>query len=370
MESLLDTPDYHAMKSSTAMDVTMSEVAGFTLANQYKEYVVSLTPEERKECEGDGGTDGESIGNTVKRIRSTGNALKGAQEDVSDAKDAMSGIGGMGATDGTADPKQAMQIFKRLRKDKSLKSIVQKMGRYLRLAQSMQRQKRTHGLDDVVGIELSGDIHRILPSELALLADEDLEMDILRKIAERQAMSREYRAYEGAAKGPIVVCVDESGSMQGEPHANAKAFAAALGWIAKSQNRWCAFVGFSGGTEGTRLAMPPHKWDSAKFMDWLTHFYGGGTTLDVPLDELPRVYWPEFQAPRGKTDVVIITDACVDCPESMAAKFNAWKLAEKVKCYGIIIGDEPGDLNLVCDQTWSVNYLDVEEECVSELLSI
>lgn len=367
MESLLDSPEYHALKSSTVLDVSLSEVAGFTLANQYKEYVATLTAEEKAEIEG-GGEEG--IGNAVKRMRSTGSAIKGASDDVSDAKDAQAGIGGMGALDGTADPANAMRIFKRIRKDRSLKGIVQKMGRYLRLAQSLQRQKKTHGLDDVVGVELSGDVNRILPTELALLGDPDLEFDMLRRIAEKQAMSRKYQGLEGVAKGPIVVCVDESGSMHGAPHENAKAFAAALGWIAKSQNRWCAFVGYSDGTEGTRIAFPPNQWDSVKFMDWLTHFYSGGTTLDVPLEQLPKVYWPEFNAPKGKTDVVIITDAYVDCPQKMADQFNAWKAEEKVRCYGIIIGSEPGDLELVCDQTWKVDTLNVEEDCVSELLSI
>jgi hypothetical protein len=29
----------------------------------------------------------------------------------------------------------------------------------------------------------------------------------------------------------------------------------------------------------------------------------------VPLVELPNRYWPEIKAPKGKTDMLIITDA-------------------------------------------------------------
>lgn len=368
MQDLLESPEYQSMKPNTAMDVGMSEIAGFSLANKFAEYASSLSEKERQDAETGG--DGEDIGGFVKRSRSINKAIQEATEDVEQADDAMKGLGGDGGSDGQADPKEALKLFQRMKQDSTLQNIVNKMGRYRRLAQSLQRQKTKHGRDDVVGVELSGDIPRILPSELSMLGDAVMETDVMRRIIERQAMSRQHQGLESVSKGPIIVCVDESGSMYGEPHANAKAFAATMGWIAKSQNRWCGFVGFSGGCKGTRIAFPPHEWDTEKMIEWLTHFYSGGTTLDVPLKELPNVYWDELGCPRGKTDIILITDAIVHAPPEMVENFNRWKEQEQAKCYGIIIGSEPGDLEKVCDQTWSVDVFDVEQECVSEMLSI
>jgi len=105
-------------------------------------------------------------------------------------------------------------------------------------------------------------------------------------------------------------------------------------------------------------------------MEWLCHFYSGGTTLDVPIRELPQSYWGELGCPPGKTDVIIITDALVHAPEKDLEFWNTWRQQEQVKSYGIIIGNEPGDLSKVCDRCWTVDAIGVEQDCVSELLSL
>jgi len=89
-----------------------------------------------------------------------------------------------------------------------------------------------------------------LPVELARLADPEFELDALRRIVERQALCREHHAIEPVGKGPIIVVLDESGSMDGEKCHTAKALALALAWIARQQRRWCGRR--RGLTPGTR----------------------------------------------------------------------------------------------------------------------
>src|SRR3954467_13821485 len=103
-------------------------------------------------------------------------------------------------------------------------------------------------------------------------------------------MCREYRTTEPVAKGPIIVCADESGSMQGDKVHTAKALALALVWVARQQRRWAALVAYPGDTGERRLPLPPGRWDEAAVMDWLTEFLGRGSDLDVPVRELPRYY--------------------------------------------------------------------------------
>ena len=106
-----------------------------------------------------------------------------------------------------------------------------------------------------------GDVGRLLPAELARLVVPELELDALRRIAERQAMCREHHAAEPVGKGPVIVCVDESGSMEGEKDHTAKALALALAWVARHQRRWCALVAYSGDTGERLLPLPPGRWD-------------------------------------------------------------------------------------------------------------
>ncbi len=373
-EQLLSTPEYRAMHSQTCLDDALSEIGTKQLAGQWQTYLESLTEQEQKDIEdGFGDPDGgnESIESEMKRIRSCNQAVQQAEQDVSEAQDAARGLGLGDGTNSRIDGTEMLKLFQKVRNNADLRRIIELTGAYKRVAQSCQRRKSFHGRDDMVGIEMGGDPARLVPSELAMLADPDLELDVLRRIAERQALCREYRGMEPVAKGPIVVCVDESGSTSGEPHAQAKAFALSMGWIAKFQNRWIAFVGFATAREGTLATFPPGQWDQEKLIGWLTHFYDGGTSLHVPCVKLPFEYWNDIKAPRGKTDIVIITDARLTCPDGMRDKFLNWKQEEHAKCYGLVIGQhDVGELAKICNRCWTVPVLNVEQDVVSEILSI
>src|SRR5437762_2164259 len=228
---------------------------------------------------------------------------------------------GMGpGSPGASDPRAVATLFKRVRSDPTLRAICTLAGRYRRVAQSRQRRKTVHGLDDVVGVEPGGDLARLLPHELAKLAVPELELDTLRRLVERQTLCRDYHATEPVGKGPIIVSVDESGSMQGDKVHTAKALALALAWIARRQRRWCALVAYSGESGERLLALPPGRWDEGKLADWLSAFIGMGSDLDVPIRELPRMY-AQLKAPPGDTDVILVTDAVCRISADARARF-------------------------------------------------
>jgi uncharacterized protein with von Willebrand factor type A (vWA) domain len=197
-------------------------------------------------------------------------------------------------------------------------------------------------------------------------------MDVAIRLIENRAVCREHRGVEPVGKGPIVVTVDESGSMSGEPIATAKALALAMAWIARSQKRWCCLCGFSGGTEGTYCVLPPGRWDENALCDWLTHFFSGGTELDIPIEVLPKK-WPalvESGMKRGKADILMITDAVVKLKPEQERSFNEFKQAEQVKMTAIVIRDKPGDLARIADEVFRVNEIGVGEEAVEKAVSV
>jgi uncharacterized protein with von Willebrand factor type A (vWA) domain len=299
-------------------------------------------------------------------------AANKASEEVEEMAEACRGIG-QGLGGGSTDPKKAVELYKRIKNDPKLKRICDLAGKYRRVAQSKQRQKVSHGVDEVVGVEPSGDVSRVLPSELVKLTDPDLELDALRRLAERQLMSLEKHSKETVGKGPIVVVVDESGSMSGEPVCQAKALALALGWIAKKQNRWVAFVGFSYASQGRVVCFPPGKWDQEKLLEWLSGFFNGGTDPKIPLETLPDVHWPEFVKAglkRGKTDMILVCDGEIIVPDQMKNKFNGWKKKEKVRVTALMVGSQAGGLAGVCDEVVKVGKLDVGDDKIGDLLSI
>lgn len=367
MHTLMESPDFQQMRQSTCQNLLASEMATVQVAREF-----ASLQEKDKQDPPKASLDGQPDGNL---LASTAKALAAAQQEV-DAVDEMEKALGQAAGLGQGDAAQSANLdkirsaFQRLKNSRRLKDIFDKAGSYRRAAKAIQNSKTKHGYDDMVGVEMAGDVDRLVTDELAFLGDEDLEMETLRRIVENQAMCLEYEGVEQLAKGPVVVVVDESGSMSGDRIANAKALALSLAWIAKHQKRWCALVGFSGGTEGVLCVLKPGKWNETELMNWLDHFYAGGTTLDVPLDVLPNKYWQQMQAPKGKTDIIIITDALVHAPEKMVTDFNSWKTKEEARCISIILGAQPGDLAKVSNEVHCIPSLSVNCDAAISCMSI
>src|SRR5262249_30227830 len=177
------------------------------------------------------------------------------------------------------------------------------------------------------------------------------------------------RGAEPGGRGPVVVCLDESGSMGGEKIHTAKALALALTWVARQQGRWCALVAYSGDSGERLLPLPPGRWDESQLADWLTAFIGKGSDLDVPVRELPRMY-QELRAPAADTDVIVITDARVRIPADVRDRFCAWKQSAKARVIALVIDSAPGDLAGVADEVHTVRSLSADEAAIGRVLSV
>jgi uncharacterized protein with von Willebrand factor type A (vWA) domain len=142
-----------------------------------------------------------------------------------------------------------------------------------------------------------------------------------------------------------------------------------LGWIARQQRRWCGLVAYSGDTGERLLALPPNRWDETALCEWLAAFIGGGSTLDVPVREMPGFY-RRLGAPDGITDVVMITDAQCRIPESDRDTFLHWKRLARARVISLIIDNPPGDLAGISDEAYTVASLSADGEAVGRVLSI
>lgn len=355
LAQLLDTPDYHSLHLSTMLNPLASTLAATTFAEQFAKL---------KQKEQQASNAGEFA-----TLRAVGQALIQAEEEVGEAKEALSSVGlGPGAP-GSNDPKAIAAVYRRIRSDPTLQRISALAGRYRRVAQSRQRRKTIHGMDDVVGVVSDNDLGRLLPHELAKLAIPELEEDTLRRLVERQTMCRQYRSSEPVAKGPILVTVDESGSMEGDKVHTAKALALALAWIASHQRRWCGLVAYSGDSGERLLALPPGRWNENSLMDWLGEFLGNGSHLDVPVRELPD-YYQHLGAPKGQTDVIVITDALCHIPSEIQTRFHCWKEQVQARVISLVLNHSPGDLEAISNEVHLVQSLDVSEEAIGRVLSL
>ncbi len=361
LAQLLATPEYRSLHEDTQLDDTAAAIAAGHFAAQCAE----LTKRKGDEKIAAGG----ELRRELAARGAAGRAASEAAAEVAGLRDASAALGVGPGSPGASDPRAVAELFRRVRADPALRRICELAGRFRRVAQSRQRTKTSHGVDDVVGVEPGGDIARLLPSELLRLAAPELELDALRRVVERQALCLEYRAAEPTGRGPVVVCVDESGSMEGAKCHAAKALALALAWVARHQGRWCALVAYSGDSGERLLALPPGRWDESKLIAWLSAFIGGGSDIDVPVRGAPRIF-AELGAPPGVTDLVFVTDARCRLPAGVTKTFLDWKRSAEVRLVSLVIDSPPGDLALVSDEVHLVTSLDPACGAAGRVLSI
>ena len=324
IDTLTQTVEFRDLHSETMLNEFSSELAAMSFAKQFDDLSAAPTEQEIK--------------------KKAKEALDDAKESADDARamtDAVgAGAGGEGGENTSPlDSRRALDLMKRAKSDQNIRAIINIAGRFRRFAQSAQNSKVVVGKDDVTGIKLGNDLSKLLQSEKMKLTCgiEEIEDITAMRLLQKRCMIRETSATVKESRGPVVICVDESGSMEGEKVQEAKAIALAMYWIAKQQGRWCCLYGYSGGTEGNYLVLRPGSDSSSEIMEWLSHFYSYGTACDVPIDKLPE-QWDAIGAPKGKTDIVFLTDALVKVEQSTIDDFVSWKTQSLAKVQTVIVG--------------------------------
>lgn len=158
--------------------------------------------------------------------------------------------------------------------------------------------------EETHSIELGSDIPRLLPTELAQLADPDFELSVLARIVEKRALQYEVRGSAPKERGPIVLALDESGSMHADRRVWSKSVALAVARVAGEQKRHVSVVHFS--TVAHAAELRPK--DPQSVLAMIRHWYNGGTDIGRAL----RVAGAEVErldkTGKGGSDVILVTD--------------------------------------------------------------
>ncbi len=358
-QQLMKSPECGALRARTVASPAVAEIAAAELAKQWTQYVAEH-PEPTD-------PENESPEETVGRLRSTREAIQAASDAAEEAEAVGAGLG-LGNGIGLDAPKLA-EYTRRLRGHANLKNIMRMAGRFIAKAQRLQRQRSDLPGMEITGVELSGDLARLLPIESSLVAGAvpELETLALARLVQRRALSYRRITRTPVAMGPIVVSLDESASMDGERIEAAKGLCLAMASIARAQKRPFALSAFSG-TPEIRVVSSPSP-DAV--IEWLTQFFGGGTSLEGPLYTLPSKAWPA--GPVGaRADHIIITDDDVGVNEKTLTEYHEWAKKLNVRTFGIGVGvRHVKTLARVCDAgVWTIPELDLDNPALDVILSI
>lgn len=215
-----------------------------------------------------------------------------------------------------------------LEQDPHLKELVEILGRWEMAEEAMREaslaeiplqpewKPQPYGKSEITGITQSDRIEAVLPAELGLLSHPETELLLSIKYVEKKLLTFQHRSIEretlpmmepieegSAQKGPIIMCVDTSGSMFGQPELVAKAMAFAITSRALEQKRPCFLISFS--TDFRSLELTNLKGNLGALMDFIKMSFHGGTDIKPALEEaLKKLKEERFE----DADVLVISD--------------------------------------------------------------
>lgn len=222
--------------------------------------------------------------------------------------------------------------------------------------------------EEIIGLRLAKELEYILPSELALMSDASSDILFDLKYLENKLMcfelqsiqykdkeieiTIEQKSSENEKLGPMILCVDTSGSMQGIPEYIAKAMALYLSNKAKSEKRSCFIINFSTKIEVFEIN---EKLGISDLIEFLRKSFHGGTDVAPALRYALKLMETEQYS---KADILLISDFIMGSLPDDILKEIANQREKNNKFNSLVIGDTfmYQKLNTYFDHEWIYNH--------------
>lgn len=270
-----------------------------------------------------------------------------------------------------------------LENDKSLQELAELIGRESSETEIMIRELREKielkteyhpkpaYKGQISGIRLSGELSSVLPSELAMSQSPTTQMYFAKKFAEKRLLSYQYinrqKQYKTETKteeievpqkqkkekGPVIICVDTSGSMSGTPEQVAKTITFAIAKKCLEQNRSCYLISFSTNIQVKNLTEVKHGQGLNKLLSFLRMSFNGGTDVEPALNHSLKML---SDNDWKNADVLVVSDMVMGNLSATITNRIKAQQEKETKFYSLVIG-ETGNKNVidVFDENWSYN---------------
>lgn len=255
------------------------------------------------------------------------------------------------------------QLALLIRDNQNIKALCDMLGRFVKEEENYKIEKvlrketfhtkvrDINSNEEIVGITYSRDIHDMLPQEKLLFAEGVLETLFGIKYIENRLLTFQKEGYtdysydemvedemqvaEEDKKGPIIICVDTSGSMSGAPETIAKAITLYLATRAMKQKRNCYLINFSTQIETMDLTYPSTM---DNLIEFLRLSFNGGTDAIPALRHAVKMMKSENYQ---KSDLLFVSDFVFNSfTKDDTALVESQKKNDN-KFYSLIIGNSP-----------------------------
>lgn len=223
--------------------------------------------------------------------------------------------------------------IEKIRRSRKLKEMTDMIGRFKESAITEQKKKAKDGAVELSSVTVGDKVQDILPSELMTLTHPATKPDFYRKLSEKQTMVYSKEAHKQKNKGPIIVCVDTSGSMSGDEEIWSKAMTVGVLEIAEMQKRDFACIIYSDHADEP-IVIKKDEVNPDKIIQCAEKFHGGGTDFESALEKAMKLI---EKSTFREADIMFITDGDCGVSDKFLRKYRTIKEDKGFKTQGILV---------------------------------
>jgi len=284
--------------------------------------------------------------NMIERIMAK--AVAAAADDAQELDTLRRNIGLEDGEWRAMSPEARMAMAERLQSPQ-LKAAAEMFGRMKRMALGARATRVVDVPHEIFDVTTGDNIRDMLGSEFALLDEPSTELEFYRRFLERESLVYAKRGTEEAGKGPVVVAIDKSGSMHGDPFTWAMGVAEALRRLCAEDDRdyYAIFFGSHRYSNDTgeyeddldRFSFPKGRAPFEKVLEFMSCEPNGGTDFKPVLTEsLARIRDAHDASGLRNADIIFITDGQAHLDEEWLKGFNEEKARIGARVFGIFVG--------------------------------
>lgn len=304
----------------------------------------------------------ESIASEVTAAASDASKVSHAVENVSQDFDAIQELASVMSSSKefelNSSDEQILELglddnlMRTIRGQEEFRRILRTAGR-LKLLAGELKSRKPKPAPTPIGLTYGNDLSNLVPQELAFLDDPDLEDLFFRRYAESGLLlyDRKRKLIEG--RGPIVCCVDMSGSMRGTPEQNAKAMFLQLTRTAVEQRRKIAYIPFATNAGDPLFVESPRDLVSVITPQRYSKL-GGGTDFNKALTAADEVITKQNKYKNA--DVIFMTDGYSRVSSHISEAIRKHKSEWKYRILGVLFaGNWPTEMKPLLDLSVKVD---------------
>lgn len=285
-----------------------------------------------------------------------------------------------------------------LEKDKGVAELIDMIGRYNQSEMEYHKELRNKMVvhhevhtqpaykGQISGLQVGDCIENSLPSELGLYSNPQTRPIFKLRFAQKQLLNYAYMRQvalqrqeiqqeeievgEAQGKGPMLICVDTSGSMYGTPERVAKTVTYALAKKALLEKRKCYLISFSTGISVMDLSVLDSAAGLQQLVAFLRMSFNGGTDANPALCHAIKMLNTEKWK---QADVLMVSDFIMDNLSKTVVEGIELQRKNKCKFYSLAVTSQANENQLKCfDRNWiyDTNRTDSVRQLIRQLDSI